>query len=615
MNNFNGLNINTLETIGKNLSDFEEIPENEYRYTILGRGNFGYAEKMKSKINHKIYAIKKINKNSHKFNKINFKRETEITMNLHHENLIKLYGYFEDKENIFKYKEIYKDKKKKENLDNITQDVEIYCLVLEYAERGSLEYHYKDFREKYPGKHISQNFIIKISKQLLNGLKYLEMKSIIHRDIKPDNILLDSKNNAKISDFGISAIYKRTLSLNENNIDPDLFMNYTLVGRQDFICPEIEKREHYYFEADIFDIGLTLLILMSKEYPITMQVNTMNKQIIRIINDKNMFEYYNSYLKELVLKMLNQKYFLRPKASEALDELELIEKIIINPNSKNVKLSLEAIKNHYNMEVKKNEAANNCINQVNMNNNFNNNMNNNINNNIFDNSNNNNHMSNNINNNINNPMNNNIKNPMNNNRNNKKNNNNLKNPMNNKIKNPMNNSSFNINEGNNNWNNNNMNFNNNNKMNRFIGINIINDNNTINNNIIRNNNANNFMNINNTFNLNNYPNNFLTNNILFNSMLRCNTLDNEDHISLDPKINIKFKSTEGLKIAICTSIYTTVEQLLIIFMRKSGINEVYINRIIFSYNNQRLNPKSQEQIGDKLLNNSEINVIGIKDLI
>ena len=40
-----------------------------------------------------------------------------------------VYGYFEDKEHIYKYKEIYKDKKNKENLDNITQDVEIFTEI------------------------------------------------------------------------------------------------------------------------------------------------------------------------------------------------------------------------------------------------------------------------------------------------------------------------------------------------------------------------------------------------------------------------------------------------------------------------------------------------------
>ena len=54
---------------------------------------------------------------------------------------------------------------------------------------------------------IDQNFILKIFKQTLNGLNYLFSKKIMHRDIKLDNILLDENYNAKLSDFGISAVY------------------------------------------------------------------------------------------------------------------------------------------------------------------------------------------------------------------------------------------------------------------------------------------------------------------------------------------------------------------------------------------------------------------------
>ncbi len=341
------ININNLKYTGNKLVDFEEIPDNIKRYTLLGKGNFGYAEKMRSKIDHKIYAIKKINKNSPDFNQKNFKRETEILMSLNHENLIKLYGYFEDRENIFKYKEIYN----KKNLDNMKQYVEIYCLVLEYAKNGSLEYYYKEFRNKYPKQPINQNFIIKIFKQILNGLIYLENNKVIHRDIKPDNILLDENYNVKISDFGISALYKKTFNLNEENADNDLLMNYSLVGRVDFICPEIEKGKHYNFEADIFDAGLTILILMSKEYPIAMPFNPLTNERNRIINYSNMFDYYNSYLKELVIKMLNQSKSLRSKACEALFELELIEKIIKEPNNKVLNISLEALKNQNIKEV------------------------------------------------------------------------------------------------------------------------------------------------------------------------------------------------------------------------------------------------------------------------
>ena len=105
------------------------------------------------------------------------------------------------------------------------------------------------------------------------------------------------------------------------------------------------------------------------------------------------------------------------------------------------------------------------------------------------------------------------------------------------------------------------------------------------------------------------------NNISNNAMIRRNnTLYNEDHIGLAPIINIKFNS-EGSKISICTSIFTTIEQLLKNYMRKIRINEGYINRIKFFMKNQRLNPNSQENVGDKLLDNDEIHIIGIKNLI
>ena len=96
-----------LEDIGKQLSDFEEIPKGEKKYFLLGNGNFGYAEKMKSKKDNKFYAIKKIDINSDKFNSKSFKRETKLMEKLNHENVIKFYGYFKDKERIDKFKEIF----------------------------------------------------------------------------------------------------------------------------------------------------------------------------------------------------------------------------------------------------------------------------------------------------------------------------------------------------------------------------------------------------------------------------------------------------------------------------------------------------------------------------
>jgi hypothetical protein len=95
-----------LEHIGNKLSDFEEIPNKDKNYTILGKGNFGYVEKMKSKKNNSIYAIKKLNINYEEFTSKNFYREIEIMINLKHDNIIRLYGFFEDIEKINKYNEI-----------------------------------------------------------------------------------------------------------------------------------------------------------------------------------------------------------------------------------------------------------------------------------------------------------------------------------------------------------------------------------------------------------------------------------------------------------------------------------------------------------------------------
>jgi serine/threonine protein kinase len=96
-----------LEDIGNKLSDFEEIPKDGKEYFLLGNGNFGYAEKMKSKKDNKFYAIKKIDVKSKKFKQKDFTRETKIMLDLNHENIIKFYGYFKDKEKIDKYKEIF----------------------------------------------------------------------------------------------------------------------------------------------------------------------------------------------------------------------------------------------------------------------------------------------------------------------------------------------------------------------------------------------------------------------------------------------------------------------------------------------------------------------------
>jgi len=356
-----------LKDIGNKLSDFEEIPKNGKKYFLLGNGNFGYAEKMKSKKDNKFYAIKKIDIKSENFKQKDFTREIKIMENLNHENIIKFYGYFQDKEKVDKYKEIFTEiysKKKKyknklEALEKETEDKEVYCLVMEFAPNGCLEDYYNKYKQKFSDiEHftpLDQKIIIKIFKQILNGLKYLQKKNIIHRDIKPDNILLDEEYNVKISDFGIAALY-RDNNIDNQITDESLYTNCTTVGRRDYICPEIEEGKEYDYRADIYSLGLTMLFLMTYKNPIKIKKDSISKKAYRDIDFFSMDYIYNVYLRRLVIKMLNYDINKRPNARDSFDELEIIELFIKSPKNKIIKKVLKELKIS---ENKENESSHN----------------------------------------------------------------------------------------------------------------------------------------------------------------------------------------------------------------------------------------------------------------
>ena len=375
--------INNLQNIGTKLSDFEEVPDGDKRFFFLGKGSFGYAEKMKSKKDGKFYAVKKIDRKSKQFKIKDFKRETGIMIDLNHKNLIRLFGFFEDIEKIQKFREIYEDT---ENMNIGNEDKKVCCLVLEFADHGSLEGYYNKYKlnknsykngevidenelvkksEDEKKKIINDNFIpldekivIKFFEQLLDATIYLHERSIIHRDIKPDNILLDENDNIKISDFGISALVKDQNLLNFGK-DIDLFSGCTKKGRLDFVCPEIIENVHYDYQADIFSLGLTMLYLMSFINPILIFEDENGKANKREILFDYIPKYYNEYLRSLVLRMIDDNNDIRPNAKEALQELLKIEKYIENPEGNSlIKSELDKNMNLGSNRIKKSLTQN-----------------------------------------------------------------------------------------------------------------------------------------------------------------------------------------------------------------------------------------------------------------
>jgi len=123
-------------------------------------------------------------------------------------------------------------------------------ICMEYMDGGSL-----DLVLKKTGK-IPETYSRKITYAVLRGLSYLREKhQIIHRDVKPSNILVNSQGEIKICDFGVSG----------QLIDS---MANSFVGTRSYMSPERLQGSQYSVASDLWSLGLSLLEISFGMYPI-----------------------------------------------------------------------------------------------------------------------------------------------------------------------------------------------------------------------------------------------------------------------------------------------------------------------------------------------------------
>jgi aurora kinase len=128
------------------------------------------------------------------------RREVEIQSHLRHPNILRLFGYFHDRERVF--------------------------LILEYAAKGEL---YKELQRS--GRFSEQKAATHVA-ALAGALAYCHAKHVFHRDIKPENLLVGLSGQVKIADFGWS-------------VHAPSGRRRTLCGTLDYLPPEmVEGREH-----------------------------------------------------------------------------------------------------------------------------------------------------------------------------------------------------------------------------------------------------------------------------------------------------------------------------------------------------------------------------------
>ncbi len=106
---------------------------------------------------------------------------------------------------------------------------------------------------------IPEDVLSKITAQILEGLCYIHSRKIIHRDIKPQNILLNQKGQVKLADFGMAGIKDSTQT------NRDLYE--TFQGTITYMSPErLQGKEHTY-NSDIWSVGLVLIECATGRFP------------------------------------------------------------------------------------------------------------------------------------------------------------------------------------------------------------------------------------------------------------------------------------------------------------------------------------------------------------
>ncbi|CAL5037407.1 unnamed protein product [Urochloa decumbens] len=230
---------------------------------LVGEGSFGKVYKGRRKYTRQTVAMKFILKHGKTDKDIhNLRQEIEILRKLKHENIIEMIDAFETPQE--------------------------FCVVTEFAQ-GEL------FEVLEDDKCLPEEQVQAIAKQLVKALYYLHSNRIIHRDMKPQNILIGKGSAVKLCDFG----FARAMSANT-------VVLRSIKGTPLYMAPELVREQPYNHTADLWSLGVILYELFVGQPPF--YTNSVYALIRHIVKDPvkypdNMSANFKSFLKGLLNKV------------------------------------------------------------------------------------------------------------------------------------------------------------------------------------------------------------------------------------------------------------------------------------------------------------------------
>lgn len=204
------------------LTDFEQIKE-------LGKGAFGTVLLCKRLADEQKYAMKRV-----KISKLNVKDQTNAL------NEVRVLASLNHK-NVIDYKEAFYDKQSS-----------TLNIIMEYAEEGDIARRIKQCKTNKT--YMSENDIWSLMIQMIQGLKALHDKKIMHRDLKSANVFLMKDGTVKIGDLNVSKVVK-------------LGFLKTQTGTPFYTSPEVWSEKPYDYKSDIWSVGCIIYEMCSLRPP------------------------------------------------------------------------------------------------------------------------------------------------------------------------------------------------------------------------------------------------------------------------------------------------------------------------------------------------------------
>lgn len=215
---------------------------------VLGKGAFGKVNLAINRLTNKFVALKSINKSF--LNEEESKKKVMQEFNMlrrikRHRSIVRLYESFETEKHI--------------------------VFVMEVCGAGDLLTYVRKRRK------LKEDQAKYIFKQLIEGIRYVNYKGILHRDIKLDNILLTSEGEIRICDFGVSKLVREGEIMTEQ------------CGTPAYIAPEVfEGRGYEGFQSDCWSAGVVLYAMLYGTVPF--KANNMQELQKQIMGVKTSFK-------------------------------------------------------------------------------------------------------------------------------------------------------------------------------------------------------------------------------------------------------------------------------------------------------------------------------------